>query len=132
MLYTGIIRLGRESKQIILIHIHRIQNFINGNVSQFGCQGYVPVINRCAPLEGSMGAGSFQDHQIGAVPIDTHARGQVGDGEQVAPGIAHLVHNAAGRVDLCGERFFLCVPLIPERLRIGVKRDVPTAAPPFK
>ena len=51
---------------------------------QFGSQGNIAVGDGRAAFKGSLGAGGFQDHQVGAVTIHIQGGGQGGNGKQIA------------------------------------------------
>jgi len=91
---------------------------------QLGCQSNIALVDARASVKGSLGAGGLQDDQVGAVPVDFHGRGQVGDNQQVPGGVRNQVHQLARSLDLGGERLFLRQPFLTEAFRVLLKSNV--------
>ena len=54
-----------------------------------GGQRDVGIGDGPAALEGGVGAGRLQNHQVGAVAVHLERGGELGDGEEIALGVGH-------------------------------------------
>lgn len=91
---------------------------------QFGSHGDIVRGDAVAPLKGCLRAGGFEDDQVGAVPIDFHRGGQLGDDQQVALGVGDVFDQFLGGSDPVGKLKFLGQKCLAEGFGVALKGDV--------